>query len=175
MTPRARGSKMGVRSPAKYGRRSRPPEPGGTAAASWTRSANGTSPTRPCTHEVRLPDVDIPAASVYVPGSTPAVVHSSGCEASWLSTWTKNIVEPYISMRSPGLRTPALNASAHASTVPVHTGVPSGSCVTSAAFAVMRPTTSLGQARRGAARPSITSAYQGWYQPLARMSYSGSH
>ena len=63
----------------------------------------------------------MPAANVYVVGETPAVVHSSGEVRSSGSTWTKNIVEPYINIRSPGLRTPALKASAHASTVPIDT------------------------------------------------------
>ena len=67
----------------------------------------------------------MPAATVNEHGSTPAVVHSPGCAIACSSTWTKNIVEPYISIRSPGSRTPALNASAHASTVPALTGVPS--------------------------------------------------
>ena len=80
-----------------------------------------------------------------------------------------------MSMRSPVLRTPALNASAQASTVPVHTGVPSGSKVAVAACAVTRPTTSLGQASRGVGRRSMTSAYQGWYQSAASMLYSGPH
>ena len=43
----------------------------------------------------------MPAASVSVPGSTPAVVHSRGGRGA-SSTCTKNIVEPYISIRSPG-------------------------------------------------------------------------
>jgi hypothetical protein len=46
------------------------------------------------------------------------------------------MVLPYMSMSSPGSRTPTLSASAQASTVPATTGVPAGNPVASAAAAV---------------------------------------
>ena len=92
----------------------------------------------------------MPAASVWLPGSTPQVAHSSGCAAKPRVTWTRNIVEPYMSIRSPGRRTPTLNASAHASIVPAQTGVPAGRPVSAAAAAVTCPAISAGHARRGA-------------------------
>ncbi|HEY7049138.1 MAG TPA: hypothetical protein VH373_18105 [Jatrophihabitantaceae bacterium] len=39
-------------------------------------------------------------------------------------TLTRNMVVPYMSMRSPGAATPTLTASAQASIVPATTGVP---------------------------------------------------
>ncbi len=61
---------------------------------------------------MRVPAVDVPAASAKLPGSTPAVVHGVG--SLWYSsiTCTRNIVEPYINIWSPGRRTPTENASA---------------------------------------------------------------
>ena len=55
----------------------------------------------PCawSHCVRDPEVDMPAAMVRLPGSTPAVVQSLGCARYVLRTWTKKSVEPYMSMR----------------------------------------------------------------------------
>src|SRR5215204_2861800 len=160
MTPRAWASKIGVRSPAKYGSSSNPSLPGGVSAASATSCPNGAPPLRLCTQPVSDPDVAMPAASVREPGSIPDVLHNPLCLASDAKTCTKNIVEPYISMRSPGCRTPALNASAQASTVPAQTGVPSATPGASAAALCTVPTTSPDQASRGSSTPAITSAAQ---------------
>ena len=84
-------------------------------------------------------------------------------------------VEPYISISSPGRRTPTLNASDQASTVPADTGVPLRRPVSAAAAAVTCPTTSLGHTSRGNSRPGATSVAHSSYQPSAWMSYIGSH
>ena len=145
------------------------------AAASVTSSPNPAPPVSSWIHPVRLPEVAIPAARVYVPGSAPAVVHSIGWARKRSRAWTKNIVEPYISIRSPGRRTPPLNASAQASTVPAATGVPTGSPVSRAASGVTVPTISPGQASRGSGTPVATCSAQSGDQALRLMSYSGSH
>jgi hypothetical protein len=62
---------------------------------------------------------------------------------------TRNMVEPYISIRSPGCRTPTENASAYASTVPAITGVPTGNPVAAAAVSWTAPTASLGHTNLG--------------------------
>jgi hypothetical protein len=59
------------------------------------------------------------------------------------------MVEPYISIISPGAATPTLTASAAASMVPQVTGVPSASPVSAAAAAVMCPAISVDHIRRG--------------------------
>ena len=56
-----------------------PSEPGAIALASRIRSANGAPPVSPWIQLVSEPLVDMPAASVCWPGSTPAVVQSLGC------------------------------------------------------------------------------------------------
>ena len=84
-------------------------------------------------------------------------------------------MEPYISMVSPGDRTPALNASAQASTVPAVTGVPSDKPVSAAAAALTPPTTSPGQASRGSSRSPQMSRAQTWFHAPARKSYNGSY
>jgi len=75
---------------------------------------------------VSAPDVAIPAATVRLPGATPAVSQSAGSGDAPGATWTTNIVVPYASIVSPGATTPAPSASAHASIVPAATGVPAG-------------------------------------------------
>lgn len=67
-----------------------------------------------------------------------------------------NIVVPYISITSPGARTPTLSASAQASMVPTATGVPVARPVCAAAAAVTVPATSAGQRSSGS---STWSAY----------------
>jgi hypothetical protein len=61
----------------------------------------------------------------------------------------RNMVVPYISMRSPRRWAPTLMASEHASTVPAITGVPAFSPVAAAAVVVTEPTTSPGQTSGG--------------------------
>jgi len=117
----------------------------------------------------------MPAASVRVPGSVPAVVHSLSWTTSSSVTMTKNIVEPYMSSRSPGRRAPALTASAQASTVPAQTGVPAGMPVASAAASVTLPITSAGQASVGERMCCAIAAARSACQALARRSYIGSH
>ena len=63
-------------------------------------------------------------------------------------------------MTSPGLLTPTLADSANASTVPAHTGMPSGSPVSAAPRSLIRPATSHGSTTRGRASPgAISSAH----------------
>src|ERR1700760_2293753 len=89
--------------------------------------------------------------------------------------WTRNIVEPYISIWSPGWRTPTENASEYASTVPATSGVPAGTPVASEAAAVTVPTTSPGQTRRGNGRCPHTRSAHGRFQSNSRVAYKGSH
>ena len=93
-----RGSNTGVRSPAKYGRASRPSLPGGTNAASAISASNDAPPVTVCSQQIRLPAVEVPAANASDPRSTPAVVHRVGSLKYASMTWTRNIVEPYISI-----------------------------------------------------------------------------
>ena len=67
------------------------------------------------------------------------------------------MVEPYISIISPGSRTPTLIASAAASIVPTITGVPGASPVSSAACLVTVPAISVVQAISGRRSSSVMS------------------
>ena len=58
-------------------------------------------------------------------------------------------MDPYMIIRSPGSRTPTLNASAKASIVPATTGVPAARPVVCAACWWTLPMTSPGHANRG--------------------------
>src|SRR5579862_3550709 len=147
----------------------RPLAPGGVKAASASTSFHAGPPTSERTHSVKLPAVDIPAASVRVPISTPCVVQSSGLAVVVSPTRTMKIVDPYITIRSPSARTPTLNASAQASMVPATTGVPGGSPVSSAAAVLTTPTCWLGQASGGGGTPFPISDVQSYAQsPAAR-------
>jgi len=119
--------------------------------------------------------VDIPAARLWVPGKTPDVPHSLAWVLGSLSTSTMNRVVPYISIRSPGSRTPALKASDQASIVPVATGVPAGIPVSLAASGVIRPATSPGQRSLGSGSPGAMSSAHSPIQRFPARSYSGSH
>jgi hypothetical protein len=100
----------------------------------------------------------------------PEVDHSAGDSTGVTVTPTKNIVEPYITMKSPGSRTSTLSASAHASIVPTATAVPSGSPVSAAASAVTCPATSLGHANSGSGSPGAIRFAHSGIQVLARRS-----
>ena len=128
-------------SPAKYGSS----RPGRTAAADGSVS-KGVSPNNRCNQVVRLPEVDIPAASVSEPGTHPAVVHSLGSARS-CPKHRKNMVEPYISMRMPDAGVRPLG---QASTIPAQTGTPAGSPVAWAAPACTVPDTWPRRRRAGA-------------------------
>lgn len=78
-------------------------------------------------------------------------------------------------IRSPSSRTPALKASAQASTVPAHTGVPAGRPVSAAACAVTVPITSSAQASRGSGIGSATRRAHSSCQPPRVMSYIGAY
>ena len=82
---------------------------------------------------------------------------------------------PYMSMVSPGRRTPTLSASAHASIVPAMTGVPAGMPVSTDAAGVTVPTGSAAQRSSGSSRPGAIAAAQSPAHAPASMSYSGSH
>ncbi len=79
----------------------------------------------------------------------------------------KNVVDPYMTMRSPGRPTSTLSASAHASHVPAATGVPAGMPVSAAAWAVTVPTRSEGHTSRGIGTPGATSAQRSSIQAPA--------
>ena len=98
----------------------------------------------------------MPAARLYVPRKTPAVLQRPGWGLGLVTTSTRNIVVPYISIRSPGWSTPTLAASAQASIVPAATGVPAGIPVDWAAASETVPATSDGHSKRGSSRPGAT-------------------
>jgi hypothetical protein len=83
--------------------------------------------------------------------------------------WTRNIVDPYISIWSPGCRTPTENASEYASTVPATTGVPARTPVASAASGRTVPTTSLGQTNLGRGRCLQMRLAHGKFQSKSRV------
>ena len=67
-------------------------------------------------------------------------------------TSRKNVVLPYITIRSPGSATPTLSASDWTSSVPIATGIPAGSPVSAAAPRVTSPTWSAGHPTVAAGR-----------------------
>src|SRR5258706_14805079 len=125
---------------------SSPSAPTGTPAAAFVNSSN-PAPVRSASQAVIAPEVAIPAARLYVPSYAPTVLHSDGDGCGWAATLTRNIVVPYMSMRSPGSLTPTLTASAQASMVPATTGTPAGRPVSAAPSPVTVPLTSAGQTR----------------------------
>ncbi len=68
-------------------------------------------------------------------GKSQGACQSRGSDRLRSVTRMTKMVEPYISMRSPGRRTPTLTASAAASMVPQVTGVPGARPVRRAASA----------------------------------------
>jgi hypothetical protein len=123
---------------------------------------------------VIVPDVAIPAARLRQPGKAPAVLQSGGAISSSSTVWTRNIVEPYMSIRSPRRCASTLTASAQASIVPVITGVPRRSPVCSAAGPETVPATSPDQRSAGRSSWGTRSSHHASYHASARMSYSGS-
>ena len=91
----------------------------------------------------------MPPARLRVPSNAPTVPHSGGDETGAVTVEIRNIVVPYISIRSPGLCASTLIASAHASMVPAVTGMPAGRPVAAAADSVIVPATVSDQASRG--------------------------
>ena len=86
------------------------------------------------------------------------------------TTAIMKMLDPYMIIRSPGPRTPALTASAGASGAPAMTGVPAARPLARAAAAETRPTTSVGQTRRGKRTGSTVPATHSSIQALERMS-----
>ena len=119
---------------------------------------------------VSAPDVAIPAARVRLPGRSPAVPHIVGSGRSCATASTMNIVVPYMSIVSPGSRTPTLSASAQASMVPAMTGVPAAIPVRADASAVTQPTGSPAQWSVGSSRFGAMSAAQSDAQVPVQMS-----
>ena len=107
------------------------------------------------------PEVAMPPARLYCPATRPVVPHMLGWRTRWVVLPTRNIVVPYMSIRSPGRTAPTESPSAHASIVPTATGTPSGSPVSDAAGAVTRPASSPAQASRGRAMPGATASAHG--------------
>src|SRR5581483_3415840 len=99
-----------------------------------------------------------PAAALNASGSTLRVVQVDGWRWGTAPWRIRNRVEPYCSMRLPGFLTPALTASAHASTVPATTGTPARSPVVEAAGGVTVPTTSEGHRSGGSGSPGTTES-----------------
>jgi len=86
---------------------------------------------------------------------------------------TRNIVVPYISMRSPTSWAPTLTASVQASIVPVMTGVPSGRPVRAAAAVVTVPAISPAQRSGGCSTVPANRCHQGSCHRSPSMSYNG--
>ena len=125
-------------------------------------------------HSTALPELAMPAARVLCPGRAPAVPHSDGWMRGPSVTAMKNVVEPYMTMRSPGRPTSTLSASAHASHVPAATGLPTGIPVAAAAAALTRPDL-VRRARPAAASacPAAISSQRSAIQAVSWRSYSG--
>src|SRR5258705_3561320 len=70
------------------------------------------------------PDVAIPPARLRVPRNAPTVPHIDGVVSGRSTVAMRNMVLPYISIRSPGFCASTLTASVHASIEPVITGTP---------------------------------------------------
>ena len=86
------------------------------------------------------------------------------------TTAMMKMLEPYMTITSPGPRTPALMASAGASGAPAMTGVPIARPQALAASAPTWPTTSVGHTRRGSRSGSTVPETQSSIQAFARMS-----
>jgi hypothetical protein len=121
---------------------------------------------------VTAPEVAMPPARLRVPGKAPTVPHIAGLVSGRSTVAMRNIVVPYISIRSPGRWAPTLTASVHASIVPVMTGVPAGM---PARALVVVPATSPGHASGGSSISGATSEAHGRYQSRACVSNSGVH
>src|ERR1035437_3384467 len=117
----------------------------------------------------------MPPARLRVSGSEPTVPQREVLVTRSGTVLIRNIVVPYISIRSPTPCAPTLIASAHASIVPVITGMSTGSPVSAAASRVVTPATSPGQRNGGSDRPDATRSTQGWYHSRFSVSYSGAH
>src|SRR5665647_1565303 len=114
----------------------------------------------------------MPPARLWVPSNAPTVPHMSSLVTRSGTVAIRNIVVPYMSIRSPGFCASTLTASDQASIVPVMTGTPAR------IPAISRPVTparSPGQRSAGRSRPGATCSAQGRYQSSARVSYSGVH
>jgi hypothetical protein len=113
---------------------------------------------------VSVPLVASPAIEACRPGKSQGAYHSRGSRTRLSVSMMMKMVEPYISIMSPGSSTPTLSASAAASMVPAITGVPSARPVSAAACRVTWPAMSVVQARRGSLSRSTMSAASFWLQ-----------
>ena len=141
ITPLAWGSWIGVRSPEKYGRITSPPAPGGDASASLASRAKacaGSSSRAALSRNqwVSVPLVDSPAIDPCSPLNSHGAYHSRASSIRPFDSMMVKMVDPYITIMSPGLTTPTLSASDAASMVPAMTGVPAARPVARAAFFV---------------------------------------
>ncbi len=126
-------------------------------------------------HPVIAPDVAIPPARLWAPWKAPTVPQSPGAVILSALVLMRNMVEPYMSMRSPGFCAPTLTASLQASIVSVITGIPAVKPVRAAASAVTYPAMSEGQRRGGIRTSGQIAVTQGSYQSWLIVSYRGVH
>ncbi len=113
------------------------------------------------------PDVAMPPARLRVPSNAPTVPHSSGMVMRSAIVLTRNIVVPYMSMRSPGCCAPTLTASVQASIVPETTGVPTGRPVAAAAVDVTVPTIESDHTSGGSSMSPTIGPAHGQYHACA--------
>src|SRR5699024_2929500 len=121
-------------------------------------------------HDVNAPEVARPPARLRVPGNAPAVVHIEGVRKVCVPVATRNIVVPYINMRSPTSWAPALTASIHALMLPEITRLPTGSPVVRAASGVTVPATSPAHANSGGSTPVAKRCHHVWHHSSASTS-----
>ncbi len=114
----------------------------------------------------------MPPARLRVPGTAPIVAHMAGVVSRSRTVLMRNIVVPYMTMRSPGFWASTLTASDHASMVPVMTGTPAGMPATSR---VVTPAASPGQRNGGSSNSGLTCRAHGSYQTPSIVSNSGVH
>ena len=117
--------------------------PGGAASASAASALEGGRGARSRAsssrnQRVSVPEVARPAIEACRPGKSQGAYQSRASRTGAPVSSMMKTVEPYISIMSPGARTPTLTASAAASTVPTVTGVPSARPVSAAAAARSR-------------------------------------
>ena len=92
-----------------------------------------------------VPLVASPDIEACWPGKSHGAYQSRGSRTRSAVSMMMKMVEPYISIMSPGSSTPTLSASAAASIVPTMTGVPAASPVSSRRRRVTVPAMSVVQ------------------------------
>ena len=139
-TPRAAVLQIGVRSPARYGRNTRPPLPAGADAASAESDSKVASAgPRTCRNQPRAPPPTVPACSRYCPRRTWWLKMSRGSTTTSDTLMPMPPACPPWSCVRPGRVTPPPSAPKAASSPPTSTRVPGARPVRAAAASPTAP------------------------------------